>query len=317
MNKKLVIIVICVAMAALLPMFFSDKKADSILVTINKFADHPALNAASDGVEDALRKRIPSILIDVQDAQGNSAYAFQIAKHQASSGPNAMVGIATPSAQSILKARKNNDIIVSFAAVTDAKGANLTDGENIVGVTDKPPVEDLVRITKKLFPKKRKIGTLFNPGEINSINTIERLKAIAKELDMEIIEAPVNSSSNIKMATQKLVDEVDIIYIPQDNMIVSSIDAVIQITNSHNVPVIDNIPIISNDDTYLSKGVLIALGTNYYKSGQQLGEMVADQIESKTHRNNIRDADGSELQINKELLEKFGIAKSEIEGLLK
>lgn len=317
MNKKLVVLVICVAIAALLPMFFSKKNVDSKLVTINKFTDHPALNAASDGVEDALRARIPSIMIDVQDAQGNSAYAFQIAKHQASSGPDAMVGIATPSAQSILKARKDQEIIVSFAAVTDAKSANLVDSTNVVGVTDKPPVEDLVRLTHKLFPKKKIIGTLFNPGEINSINAVERLKNIAKELDMLVVEAPVNSTSNIKMATQKLVNEVDIIYIPQDNMIVSSFEAVANITNAHNVPVIDNIPIISNDDTYLSKGVLIALGTNYYKSGQQLGNMIADQIESGSRRNNIRDADGDELQINYELLEKFGIDKSEIERLVK
>lgn len=317
MNKKLVLLTIAVAIAALFPMLFSNNKADSKLVTINKFTDHPALNAASDGVEDALRKRIPSVIIDVQDAQGNSAYAFQIAKHQASSNPDAMVGIATPSAQSILKSRRDDDITISFAAVTDPAAANLDSGTNIVGVTDRPPVEDLIKLTHKIFPKKKRIGTLFNPGEINSVNTIERLKNIAKELDMSVVEAPVNSSSNIKMATQKLINEVDIIFIPQDNMVVSSIEAVINITKPSNVPVIDNIPVISNDDTYLSKGVLIALGTNYYKSGQQLGNMIADQIESGSRRNNIRDSDGTELQINYDLLEKFGVSKEEIEDLIK
>lgn len=316
MSRKIILFTIIIASAAFLPMFFSNKKSDSTLIAVNKFVDHPALNAASNGVKEAIRQRIPSVIIDEQDAQGISTNAFQIAKHQASSKPTAMVAIATPSAQSILKARKNNDIIVGFAAVTDAKAANLDNGVNIIGVTDSPPVEKLITLTSKIFPNKKKIGTLYNPGEINSVNTISRLKNICDELGFELIEAPVNSSSNVKMATQKLVDSVDIIYIPQDNMVVSSIEAVVQVTGANNIPVVDNIPLISNDDSYLSKGVLIALGTNYYKSGIQLGNMIVDQIESGKTESNIQNASSEELQLNDNLLAKFGITRKQIEKLI-
>lgn len=315
MNRKIVILGTLAIAASCYSLFFAPKKSKEQLVTINKFADHPALNSAADGVKSALQKRYPSIKIDEQDSQGSATNAFQIAKHQASSNPLAMVGIATPSAQSLLKARNNNKVILSFAAVTDPKAANLEEAANVVGVTDRPPVEKLVEITAKIFPNKKRIGTIFNPGEINSINTIERLKKACEPFGITVVEAPVNSSSNIKIATQKLVTEVDIIYIPQDNMVVSSIDAVIQITNANNAPVVDNIPIISNDDTYLKKGVFIALGTNYFDSGVKLGNMIADQIEKKSTANNIQDADANELQINYELLEKFGIDKKAVEGI--
>jgi len=316
MGRKIIIFTMIVTAAAFLPMLLSSKQDDMKLVTINKFVDHPALNASSDGVMDALRKRIPSIMIDEQDAQGSSTNAFQIAKHQASSNPEAMVAIATPSAQSTLKARRDNNIIIGFAAVTDAKAANLENGVNVIGVTDSPPVEKLITLTSKLFPNRKRVGTIYNPGEINSVNTIERLKKFCDELNLELIEAPVNSSSNVKMATQKLVDSVDIIYIPQDNMVVSSIEAVVQVTNSSNVPIVDNIPIVSNDDSYLSKGILIALGTNYYKSGLQLGNLIADQMESGETKSNIQISDGEELQLNDKMLEKFGITRAQVEELL-
>jgi putative ABC transport system substrate-binding protein len=307
-----------VGAAAFLPIILAEKKTDGKIVTINQFADHPALNDASNGVKDALRKRIPSVILDEQNAQGNPTQAFQIAKHQAASNPDAMVGIATPSAQSALKARKGDKVIVSFAAVTDPKAANLDNGVNLVGVTDRPPVEKLISLVVKIFPNKKRIGAIFNPGEINSINTVARLQKICDELGLTLVEAPVNSSSNIKMATQKLVEEVDIIYVPQDNMVVSSIDAVIQVTQNRDVPIVDNIPAISNDDSYIAKGIFMALGTNYYKSGLQLGNMLADQIESKSTKNNIQDADSEEMVINYELAEtKYGLTKDQIEDLLK
>ncbi|APR99775.1 ABC transporter substrate-binding protein [Pajaroellobacter abortibovis] len=133
-------------------------------MTINQFTNHPALNAASEGIIKVLRECHPNLEIQRHEAQGSPTTTFHIAKHQASLKPIAMIGIATPSAQSTLRARQKQTTLIAFAAVTNPSAAHLADVANVIGVADHPPVEKLVQTIKKVFPTKKKIGIIFNSG---------------------------------------------------------------------------------------------------------------------------------------------------------
>lgn len=277
--------------------------AEKILVTVNQFVNHPALDAVTSGVEKSLLKRgfLPNkVEIRIDNAQGSVANAVQIAKHQASLNPAVMVAVATPSAQACLKSHPV-DTIVAFGAVTDPKAAGLVDQKNVIGVSDLPPIEGLLNLVAKDLPKAKRIGVLYNPGEVNSLNMAEKMEDLATKRGYKVEKAVVNSTANIAVAVQKLAPDVDVVYVPQDNLVVSAIDMVVKNCTAAKVPV------IGNDPSLVSKGLLFALGSNYYADGLKLGEMIADHLSGKEIKKNITTSGAQKLEFNDNIAAKLGI----------
>jgi len=277
--------------------------AKKSVITINQFVSHVSLDASRDGLRQALleRKITPEKAdIILSNAQGNISNSVQISKHHASLKPQFMVSIATPSAQTNLKA-KGEDSTLAFLAVTDPKSANLSDQKNVIGVTDYPPIEKLVDIAISIIPNLQKMGVIYNSGEVNSIKIIGDLEAILKTHNIELKRVSINSSNDIKNAMNQLIGAVDVIYLPQDNSVVSAIDNVVSISLKAGVP------IIANDPTLVDRGVLVAIGANYFDSGKQLGNMIADLIEGKFLAQNIQNSATEELKINQKSAKSFGL----------
>lgn len=292
--------ILTIATCLLIAPAYADNKP---IVAINQFVSHSALDAATKGVEAALKENgiisnDDQIMID--NAQGSIANAAQISKHQASLLPKVMVGVATPSAQSQLKALPKNTIM-GFVAVTDPKAAGLTE-KNILGVTDSPPVEELLDVLKRILPKTKTIGAIYNPGEVNSTKTIERLRKLAAEKGMEVKVAPINNTGDISLATNSIINKVDVLYLPQDNTAVSAADAIIKICMKAKIPVVANIP------TLIKNKLLFALGTDYYKDGLQLGNMIAKRLNGKRIEQNIAPSSQKELIINKQVAAELNIS---------
>ena len=149
------------------PSFASEKA----LITINQYVNHIALDAAYEGIMQSLneRKVLPNrAAIITSNAQGNISNSVQISKHHASLSPDFMVAVATPAEQTNLKAKSANSTM-AFVAVTDPSAANLLGAKNVIGVSDSPPIADLVDVIRKIFPDLKSVGIISNSGEINSV----------------------------------------------------------------------------------------------------------------------------------------------------
>lgn len=276
---------------------------EKVLITVNQYVNHIALDAAYDGLIDSLkaRKIIPDKAeIVTSNAQGNISNSVQISKHHASLSPDFMVAIATPAAQTNLKA-KNKNSKLAFVAVTDPSAANLVGIENVIGVSDSPPISELVDIVRKIFPDIKTVGIISNSGEVNSVKMSENLEKALSIFNIKVKKASIANSSDIKTAMNKLVSSVDLIYLPQDNSVVSALDNIASIAKAN------KIPLIANDPTLVQRGVFVALGSNYFKSGKQLGNMIADLIDGISLKENIQNTETKELKINQVLAEEFGI----------
>lgn len=274
-----------------------------VLITVNQFVNHVALDSALDGVETALKDRqiLPNVAeVLVSNAQGNVSNSVQISKYQASLEPKFMVAIATPAAQTSLKAKGANSTL-AFVAVSDPAAANLVGPENVIGVSDNPPILELLDITAKVFSELKNIGVIYNAGEVNSVKITKKLEELTKERGIKLHLASINSSGDIKLAMQKLIGKVDVIYLPLDNSVVSAIDGIVSISKSSKVP------LICNDPVLVKHGVMIGLGANYFNSGVQLGNMIADLIEGKKLQQNIQQSKWMELKINREAAKYLNI----------
>jgi putative tryptophan/tyrosine transport system substrate-binding protein len=239
-------------------------------VAITQIAPHPSLDQIRRGVEDELRQYDPSIKIIFDNAQGNVATATQIAQKFLSLDVDAVVPITTPSAQTMCSVFKNASTPIVFAAVTDPYRAKVVIKDtpsSITGVSDRPPLKQQLQLMKQVIPKLGKVGILYNAGEVNSQSTVDELKELAKEYQLEIVEGACSQSSEVSSVALNLVEKVDALFIPNDNLVISALDAVLKVAQGKK-------PVFALDPESVTKGCLAAAAYDQYEMGRDVGKIV-------------------------------------------
>lgn len=250
--------------------------ADAKTVAITAIVEHPSLDAVRKGAIEALAqegyKEGQNLTVNFQSAQGNMGTAGQIAKQFAADNPDAIIAIATPSAQAVVSA--TTTVPVVFSAVTEPVEAKLVSkldgsGTNVTGASDVLPLEPQVVLIKELLPNVKNIGFVYSPGEVNSTVTLKNLKAVAQAQGVTIVEAPAQKSSDIAMAAQSLVGKVDMIYTSTDNNVVNAYEALAKVAKE------GKIPLVSSDPGVIERGASVVLGVNYHQLGVETGKITA------------------------------------------
>lgn len=300
----------CAAIAAApISMAASASAQDKAFVAVTAIVEHPALDAARDGVRDELAANGyepgRNLRFEYESAQGNPTTAAQIARQFVGEGPDVIVPISTPSAQAVVAATK--DIPVIFTAVTDPVGAKLVadpkkPGGNVTGVTDLSPIRKHLELIQEITPNVKRIGVPHNPGEANSLSLLKLLKAEAGPLGLEIVEAPATRSSDVLGAAQSLIGKADAMYIPTDNTIVSALEAVIRVGTENKIPV------YAADTDSVPRGAMAALGFNYYDVGRQTGKIVLRVLKGeKPDDIPVEGIEKTELFVNVSAAERMGV----------
>jgi putative tryptophan/tyrosine transport system substrate-binding protein len=257
-----------------------DKK--EIKIGISQIVEHPALDAARKGFIDALKEKGfedgKNIKIDFQNAQGDQATAQTIAQKFVSDKEDMILAIATPSAQAAYNATK--DIPILITAVTDPVKAGLAKSmdkseTNVTGTSDNVPIEKQFDLLKKLVPNAKNVGIIYNTSESNSELQVDSAKKAAPQFGLTIVPVGVTSVNDIPQSLNSLFGKMDVLYVPTDNMVVSSMPIIVDQCFKH------NIPIIGAESGQVSQGALATTGIDYYKLGQQTGLAAVDVINGK------------------------------------
>jgi putative ABC transport system substrate-binding protein len=145
----------------------------------------------------------------------------------------------------------------------------------VTGTTDMLPIPRHIELIRELLPQAKRVGTIYNPGEANSVTLVERLRTALAEKDMVLQEAAANKTSDILGAAKSLVGKVDVIYLLTDNTVISAVEAVIKVGEQNSIPV------IAADTDTVKRGAVAAYGFNYYDVGRQTGSMVVAILNGK------------------------------------
>jgi putative ABC transport system substrate-binding protein len=248
------------------------------LILINKFVDHPALDATVRGIIDALSNcgftNGKTAKIRIESAQANPLLASQISNKFANQSPDVIICVGTISAQSMVKYANNGRVRMVFSSITDPIGAGLVGkldetSKNFTGVSNFVPLEPQLQLMKKIQPSMGKLGIIYNAGEANSVSIVEKLQAIAGQFGLTIARQAVAKTSDVSQAITKLAASADAIFISNDNTALSCLANIVRICNGIGIPVY-----VSDTDA-VALGALAALGPNQYSLGKQTGEMVA------------------------------------------
>ncbi|MDN5362536.1 MAG: putative tryptophan/tyrosine transport system substrate-binding protein [Moorella sp. (in: firmicutes)] len=249
-------------------------QAKNVKLGIIQIVEHPALDAARKGFLAALKsggyEEGKNLQVDFQNAQGDQSTLQNIARKFAQDKKDLILAVATSSAMAM--ANETQDIPILITAVTDPVTAKLVKsmdkpGTNVTGTTDMNPIKEQLQLLKQLVPAAKNLGVIYNSSEVNSQVQVKIVKEEAPGLGLNVVEAPVTASSEVVQAAQSLVGRVEAVYVPTDNTIVSSISGVLQVTEQHKIPV------IAGESGTIEAGVLGTIGIDYYKLGEQTGQM--------------------------------------------
>ena len=242
--------------------------AESYSIGISQYITHPSLDAAREGFVSGLEDSGLDVSFDVQNAQGDQATANTIAGTFSNADHDLLLAIATPSAQTLAQSVRETPVL--FTAVTDPESAELVasneePGGNVTGTSDANPVAEQLELLTELAPDAKTVGIVYSSGEVNSQVQVDWAKEAAAELGLEIEEATVSNSSEVQQAANSL--DVDAIYVPTDNAVVSALESVIRVGQN------EQIPVIAADGASVERGAVATYGINYRELGVQTADM--------------------------------------------
>jgi putative ABC transport system substrate-binding protein len=281
-----------------------------VKIGVVQIVEHPALDAAREGFIAQMAKngyeKDKNVVYDLKNAQGEMNTAIQIAQQFKGDNVDLILAIATPTAQAALQTTK--DIPILFTAVTDPVAANLVQsmekpGGNVTGTTDMNPVEEQLALVKELKPDAKTVGIIYNSGEVNSKVQVDLAKSVAGKLGLAIHEATITSPTEVKQAAESMVGKVDAIYVPTDNMVVSSVSAVLTVAEAQKIPV------IGAEENTVKSGAIATFGIDYGKLGEQTADMAVKILkgEAKPADMPVEKQADMKLVVNTKAAEKMGV----------
>ncbi len=235
--------------------------------------EHPALDAATEGFQDACKEKFggDNVEFDVQNAQGEQTMCSTIINNFVSSDVDLILANATLPLQTAAQATA--DIPILGTSVTDfASALGISDwtgatGVNISGTCDLAPIEEQEDMLTELLPEAKTVGILYCSAESNSKYQAELFEAELEKDGIEYKEYTAADSNEIQSVVTNAVSECDAIYIPTDNTMASNT----QIINNICLPA--KVPVIAGEQGICSGCGIATLSISYYDIGYRAGEM--------------------------------------------
>ena len=307
MKKLLAILIasmLCLSMAAI--------AEETYTVGICQLVQHPALDAATQGFQDALTEKLgDAVTFDVQTASGDSNTCSTIVNGFVSNNVDLIMANATPALQAAVAA--TGDIPILGTSVTDyATALDIDDwtgatGINVSGTSDLAPLDEQAAMLNELFPDAKVVGLLYCSAEPNSKYQVDVITGYLTDMGYECVEYTFADSNDVASVTQSACDGSDVIYIPTDNTAASCTEAIRNVVEPAMKPVIAG-------EEGICKGCGVAtLSISYYDLGYATGDMAYEVLVNGADvaTLNVAFAPNVTKEYNTELCELLGVTVPE------
>lgn len=250
----------------------ADPAEQTYTVGICQLAPHPALDAATQGFQDALTEALgDQVTFDSQNAAGDSNTCATIINGFVSADVDLILANATPALQAAVAATSSIPVlgtsVTEYGVALGIKDFSGTVGTNVSGTSDLAPLDKQAAMVKEWFPDAKTVGLLFCSAEPNSQYQVDTVQAELEKLGLTCTQYPFSDTNDMSSVTQSAVDNSDVLYVPTDN------------TCANNAGIIDNIarpagvPIIAGEEGICSGCGVATLSISYYDLGVATGKM--------------------------------------------
>ena len=302
--KKLLAILI----AAMICLSLTAVAEETYTVGVCQLVQHPALDAATQGFQDALSEKLgDAVTFDVQNASGDSNTCSTIMNTFVSDGVSLIMANATPALQAAVAATGDIPIlgtsVTDYATALDIDDWNGATGINVSGTSDLAPLAEQAAMLNELFPDAKTVGLLYCSAEPNSKYQVDVITGYLTEMGYECVEYTFADSNDVASVAQSACDGSDVIYIPTDNTAASCTEAIRNVVEPAAVPVIAG-------EEGICKGCGVAtLSISYYDLGYATGEMAYEVLANGADVSSmdVQFAPNVTKEYNAELCELLGV----------
>lgn len=294
-------------------------------VGIVQYVDDASLNQIESNIEselDAKGKEL-GVTFDYSDytynGQADGTVLQQIASELIADQVDIIVPIATPTAQIMQTATKDDPIPVVFAACSDPVGANLVEsmdapGSNITGTSDALNTEAVLNLMLAQNPDLSYVGLLYSNSEDASKQPIADAKAFLDKKGIKYIEKTGTDTTGITDAANALIAEgVDAIFTPTDNTVMTAELAIYQKLAEA------GIPHYCGADSFALNGAFVGYGVDYANLGTATADMVADILVNGADpaKTPVQTFDNGIATINTDVCETLGYDLDKVKAAFK
>ena len=245
---------------------------EKFTVGICQLVQHAALDAATQGFEDALTASFgENVTFDFQNAQGDSATCATIANGFVSSGVALIRANAPPALQAAQAATNTIPIlgtsVTEYGVALGLDNFSGTVGGNVSGTSDLAPLDQQADMIVEWMPEVKKVGLLYCSAEANSQYQVDEVQKYLEAKGVTATQYAFSDSNDLSSVCQKAADENDALYVPTDNTVAA------------NTGIVDGIcrpakkPVFAGEEGICSGCGVATLSISYYDLGYTTGEM--------------------------------------------
>ena len=251
-------------------------------VAVFQYSSQAILEEGIRGLLDALRDHGyedgRTMQLRMFNAENDLPTANSIARELTGGRFDYVFTVSTNCLQAVAKANRDGRVKHVFGVVANPVEAGvginpkdpLDHPKNMVGIGTLVPVGDLLEVAKRMNPRLRRVGLPWNPSQSNSETYTRMGRAAAPRLGIELLEGTVETTPAVGEVVASLVARgAEAILTTGDLTVTLAIDTVIAEANRGGVPVFSTQPVLA------ARGVLLAMGADYYLIGRETGDLAA------------------------------------------
>ncbi len=249
---------------------------DSAFYTVGicQLAPHPALDAATQGFQDALNEALPGqVVFQLENASNDIPTCGVICGGFAANQVDLILANATPALQAAVSATDQIPIlgtaVTEYGVALQLDAFDGTVGGNVSGTSDLAPLEEQAAMVRELFPEAENVGILYCSAEANSVYQADVVKAALEQAGLRVSVYTFSDSNDVAAVTAAACAENDVLYIPTDNTAATCAAAI------HNIAEPAGVPIINGEAAPCRVCGVATLSIDYYALGRTTGEMAA------------------------------------------
>ena len=190
---------------------------------------------------------------------------------------------------------------VIYGTVSYPETAGLTGISYVTGTSDALNVELLLDMMLAQNPGVETVGLLYSTSEVNSAPAIETAKKYLDSKGIAYLDKTGNTTDEIVAAVHSMLDQVDAVFTPTDNVVMNAELAIAPILTEVGVPH------YAGADSFVRNGALATCGVNYTDLGTQTADLALEVLQSGQVPSDFLTVAGDIITVNRETAAALGV----------
>lgn len=273
MFKRLLTLALVATMMLALVACGNTSDKDTYTVGICQLLPHPALDAATQGFQDALIAELgeDKVTFLTENAGNEINVCTTIITNLINKKVDLIMANATPALTAAVNGTDTIPVLgTSITEYGTALGIDNFDGlvgSNVSGTSDLAPLDQQAQMILDLFPEAKTVAMLYCMGEPNSKYQVKVVTEALQKAGITVIDKAFTDSNDVSVVAASAAAEADVIYVPTDNTAAGCAQTI--------GGAIGKTPLIAGEEGICSGCGVATLTISYYDLGVATGKMAA------------------------------------------